>query len=144
MPEDKVLIISRVCILTFMALSSVVILFSKNMKFWKVVALIACNIILGFGVSTQYLPVYIVLPVIFFLMAEKEMTKNNRFYLVCFVIVLALIPSFSESMESVLVAVRTIVILAASIAIISEGFRDIRRTRNGRNSSSNGVSPNAH
>lgn len=69
-----------------------IVLMNRDIKMWKVVTLLCCAIILGPGVGTQYLFVYMLIPLFFFLRDENSLSRQNRFYLVCFVMVMALIP----------------------------------------------------
>ena len=90
--ESTTSIVSYMILGIFTILSFIVILFDKEMKFWKVVALIACNLVLGFGVGYQYQMVYMAMPILFFIAAEKEMTSENKIYAICFAMMMVLIP----------------------------------------------------
>ena len=69
-----------------------IVLINRDIPRWKIIALLCCAIILGPGVGTQYLFVYMLIPLFFFLRDEKDLSIWNKFYLICFVMVMALIP----------------------------------------------------
>jgi len=108
----------------FTLLSFLVILFDKEMKFWKIVALISCNLILGPSVGVPYQVVYMLLPILYFLASEKNMTRENAFYTICFAMTLVLIPWMPiASIESAFVVI-------IAVAILYEGLT--RMYRSGR------------
>jgi len=121
--------ISLIILLVFTLLSFVVVIFAKNLKTWKIIALLSCNLAVGFGATATYMLIYIMIPVFFFLAAEKEMTKSNCFYLIFFVLVLAFFPAFSPTFTKYLIgSIKTIFVIIIAIAILFEGLRDIYRT----------------
>ena len=130
--ESTALVISYAAVGLFTLLSFIVILLDREMKFWKVVALISCNLILGLGVGTQYQVVYMAMPILYFLAAEKEMTRGNMFYVVCFAMTMVLIPGIyiADHPSFMLIgAIETVFIILIAIAIIREGLARILRAR---------------
>ena len=82
------------------ALASVVIaIFDKGMKDWKVITLLSCNLILVAGIGTGYILIYAIIPTLFFVLKEREITKENIFFLVCFTIILCLIPGTGSAWQ---------------------------------------------
>ena len=111
-----------------MALSAVIVIFNKEMKFWKIVTLISCNLILGFGVGTPYLYIYLVVPLILFLMEERETTKENMFFLICFTAVMILIPGLGT--EKVLLWItnfKTIFVILITATLMFQGIAGLYR-----------------
>lgn len=127
LPESTVSNIGYLILGIFTFLSFAVILFDKKMKFWKVVTLISCNLVLGLGMASPYLLIYMAMPITFFLSSEKEMTKNNIFYLICFLMAFVLIPVLTYENYLRLHSIRTMFIIIAAVALIIEGIVDIRR-----------------
>jgi len=124
--------ISYAVIGVFTLLSVIVILFDREMKFWKVVALIACNLILGLGVGVQYQVVYMMIPILYFLAAEKEMTKENRFYAVCFAMTMVLMPGIMIAgiyPSAAIGAIESAFVIVIAIALLYEGLKRIYRNR---------------
>jgi hypothetical protein len=125
----------------FTLLSFVVILYDKEMKFWKVVTLIGCNLVLGLGLGVQYQIVYMVLGILYFLAAEREMTKENRFYVICFAMMMVLIPGIyiagftvfgADAYPSAVIgAIESAFVIVVAIALLREGLGRIYRNRRG-------------
>jgi hypothetical protein len=135
-------LISYTLIGTLMLLTSVIVLFDREMKFWKVVALLSCTIILGLGVSIQYLVIYMTIPILYFLSTEIEMTKENKFYTICFAMTMVLIPgivmfTYVENSGSlpypgtIVALIQTIFVIVVTIAILIEGIGRIYHNRSG-------------
>jgi hypothetical protein len=122
----------------FTLLSFIVILFDKEMKFWKIVALLSCNLILGLGVGVQYQIIYMAMPILYFLNAEREMTRENGFYAVCFALTMVLIPGIEIAgmyPSAVIGAAESFFVILIAAALLYEGIGRIYRTRrNGRGS----------
>ena len=128
-------VVSYAVIGVFTLLSFIVILFDKEMKFWKVVALISCNIILGLGIGTIYQIVYMLLPILYFLSAEKEMTKENKFYTICFAITMVLMPGIFHWIVNpapIIGSIKAAFIMIIAGAILYEGIKRILRNRSER------------
>jgi hypothetical protein len=131
-PEIIALVISYIILGIFTLLSVIVVLFDREMKFWKVIALLSCNLVIGFGMGCQYQMVYMTMPILYFLIAEREMTKENKFYTVCFAMTMVMMPGiiFTEFHPSwVIGAVGTSFTIVMSIALLREGIGRIRRNR---------------
>ena len=112
-----------------MVISAVIAVFCKEMKFWKIVTLISCNLILGFGVGTPYLYIYLAVPLVLFLMEEKETTRENMFFLICFTAVMILIPG--PGFERILIWItnfKTIFVILITAALMSEGIAGLYRS----------------
>ena len=141
--EGTVSIISYATVGLFTILSFIVIIFDKEMKFWKVVALLGCNLVLGFGLGIQYQIIYMIPAILFFLAAEKETTRENLFYIVCFAMTIALIPGIDIAFFSTLFAgvdaypsavigaMESVFVIIIAIALLREGLLRIYRSRNG-------------
>jgi hypothetical protein len=121
--DTAVSVISYAVVNAFTILSFLVILFDKEMKMWKVVALIACNLVLGPSVGVAYQAVYMILPIMYFLASEKNMSRENVFYVICFAMTMVLIP-WREigSIESAFVVI-------IAVAILYEGLVRMYRNR---------------
>jgi len=126
----------------FTLLSFIVIVFDKEMKFWKILTLFGCNLVLGLGVGVQYQIIYMLPAMLYFLAAEREMTKNNKFYVICFAMMLVLIPGikfaisvstdagdFSYYPSAVIGAIETAFVIIVAIALLHEGLGRMYRNR---------------
>ena len=133
LPHGTVVLMSNIVVLTVTFLSMIIILFDRGMKPWKVVALISFNIILGPGVGTQYLFVYVAIPLVYFLLTEKEMTRENKFFLLCFIIIMALIPGVEHPGEAysqlAISTIKSVFVIAMTVYLIVEGIRRLYRDR---------------
>ena len=130
--EGIVSIISYAVIGVFTLLSVIVILFDRKMKFWKVVALLSCNLILGLGVGVQYQIVYMAMPILYFLSAEREMTKENKLYAFCFAMTMVLIPGIviAEIYPSAVIgAIESAFVIVIAVALLYEGLKNVYRNR---------------
>ena len=131
LPHGTVVLMSNIVVLTVTSLSVIIILFDRKMKPWKVIALIAFNIILGPGVGTQYLFVYVAIPLVYFLISEKEMTRENKFFLLCFIIVLMLVPGVEHPGEAysqlAISTIKSVFVIAMTVYLIIEGIRRLYR-----------------
>ncbi|MCL2143085.1 MAG: DUF2029 domain-containing protein [Methanomassiliicoccaceae archaeon] len=138
--EGGVSVISYAVIGTFTLLSFIVILFDKEMKFWKVLALIGCNLVLGLGIGAQYQIIYMTPAILYFLASEKNMTRENLFYVVCFAMTMVLIPGLAapwlsaaigvEAYPSAVIgAVESFFVIVIAIALLREGIVRIYRGR---------------
>jgi Protein of unknown function (DUF2029). len=140
LPHGTVVLMSNIVVLTVTLLSVIIIFFDRGMKPWKVVALIAFNIILGPGVGTQYLFVYVVIPLVYFLITENQMTRENKFFLLCFIIILALIPGIEHPGEAysqlAISTIKSVFVIAMTVYLIVEGirrlYREFREKRKGQ------------
>jgi hypothetical protein len=114
----------------FALLSFAVVLFDREMKPWKIIAILSCNIILGPGTGYPYNFVYMMMPMMFFFASEKEMTRENLFYLVFFTCVMALMPDigYLSPVQSMVNMWMTLTVLTA---LLCEGCRRICRERFG-------------
>lgn len=114
----------------FTILSFAVILFDRRMKFWKILALLSCNLVLGFGLGCPYQMIYMTMPILFFLVSEKEMTKENLFFTICFAMTMALIPGIIfHNNWMVTGCIESMFAIIIAIALIYEGLRRIFRDR---------------
>jgi hypothetical protein len=152
MSEGIALIVSYVILGLFTALSFIVILYDKEMKFWKVLALIGCNLILGFGLGVQYQIIYLTPAILYFLVAEKKMTRENLFYIVCFAMTMVLIPGiniagsistsdgvFEFYPSAVIGAMESAFAIVIAIALLREGIVRIYRNRLGHDRNTDAV-----
>jgi hypothetical protein len=128
--NGTVSIISYAVISIFTLLSFIVILFDREMKFWKVLALISCNLILGLGVGVQYQIIYMAVPILYFLASEKTTTKENVFYVISFAMTVALIPGIMGGVSQNAVAtIESVFVLLIAIVLLYEGLMRLYRKR---------------
>jgi len=137
--HSTVSVISYAVLGIFTLLSFVVILLDKEMKFWKVLALIGCNLVLGLGLGVQYQILYMLPAMLYFLAAEKEMTKENKFYVVCFAMMMVLIPGINiagltvfgaEAYPSAVIgAIESVFAIIVAVALLREGLVRVLRSR---------------
>ena len=115
---------SKVCVTILTVLSLSIVLFSRNLETWKVVSILSCNLIVGFGVATPYLFIYTILPLLFFLLSEREISGMNIMYTISFVAILSMYADFGE-MEY-LISVKTIFVFIILFGCLYSGLRDMR------------------
>ncbi len=115
---------SKVCVTILTVLSLSIVLFSRNLETWKVVSILSCNLIVGFGVATPYLFIYTILPLLFFLLSEREISGMNIMYTISFVAILSMYVDFGE-MEY-LVSMKTIFVFMILSGCLYSGLKDIR------------------
>ena len=130
--HGTVSVISYAAIGVFTLLSVAVILLDREMKFWKVIALLSCNLVLGLGVGVQYQIIYMAMPIFYFLAAEREMTRENKFYTVCFAMMMVLIPGIEIAglyPSAVIGAMESAFVIVVAIALLREGLGRILRNR---------------
>jgi hypothetical protein len=129
--ESVLWLISNAVIVTAFIMSIIIILFDKEMKFWKVVALISCNLILGPGTGVQYQMVYMLLPILYFLASEKKMSRENLFYTVCFAMTMVLIPGIQimNHPSRMIGGMESVFVVMIMAAILYEGLLRIYRNR---------------
>jgi len=129
----------------FTILSFFIILYDKEMKFWKILALLGCNLVLGLGVGAQYQIIYMLPAMLFFLVAEKNMTRENLFFVYCFAMMMVLIPGlgaghymttangvFEFYPSAVVGAMESALVILVSIAILGEGLKRLWRNRSAK------------
>ena len=133
-------IIATLLTLAFLLISFIIILFDKDMKFWKVVTLISCILIVGIGLAVPYNLLYLLFPMMLFLISEKEMTKNNLFFLICFVGAIALIPGIILERPHDMLGLKSIFVFLMAIVLICEGCIRLYRNFKDRRSSEQSVS----
>jgi len=82
--------------------------------------LLSSNVIIGFGVSSSYLFVFLLLAVPLFLLEEKEPTKINRLICVLLVYTFMLFPGFDTDFLSrgVFISLKGISVLCLYILIV--------------------------
>ncbi|MCL1984505.1 MAG: glycosyltransferase 87 family protein [Methanomassiliicoccaceae archaeon] len=142
LPDNGVTILSYIILGLFTLLSFIIILFDKEMKFWKVLALVGCNLVLGLGSGVQYQTIYLMPAMLYFLIAEKKMTKENLFYVVCFAMMMVLIPGIEISgaistsagdvgfyPSAVIGAMESAFVIIMAVALLREGLMRIYRSR---------------
>jgi hypothetical protein len=101
-----------------------IVLINRDIPRWKIIALLCCAIILGPGVGTQYLFVYMLIPLFFFLRDERNLSTWNKFYLICFVVVMALIPgayTADGAWTVVISSVKSVFIFLMMAGLVYEG-----------------------
>ena len=136
-PSGIVQAVSYAVIGTFTLLSFIVILFDKEMKSWKVLALLGCNLILGLGVGGAYQMIYMIPAVLCFLNSEKEMTKENKFYVVCFAMIFVLIPGIAPGWVNpspIIGSIEAAFVIIIAVALLREGIGRLRRRADERRS----------
>ena len=92
-------IISLVIVVIMYVVTFAIVFFDREIEFWKLLTLICCCMILGPGVGTPYLFIYLVMPLIFFLNDKGSMSKSKIFYLLSFIMIFALLPGFVSRWE---------------------------------------------
>ena len=70
------------------------VLFDDKMEAWEEVTLISSLLVLAFSVSVPYLFIYLLVGLIMFLVARKQMDQKSMIAVVCFVVIFCLIPGF--------------------------------------------------
>ena len=104
-----------VCVIVLILL---VLTLDRRMKLWKIMTLTACLFVLGPGVGTPYLYIYLIPATVFMLRSEKEATRENLMYIVLLALPLLLVP-----MD--LMPMRVAATLIMMFLLIYEGLKDI-------------------
>lgn len=78
--------------LLVLSLSLLSTVFDKQMKSWKAITIISCNLVFSFSIGTTYVCLYMIFGLIYFLLTEKTNTVENKILVICFSIVFALMP----------------------------------------------------
>ena len=107
------------CALTYL-ITAYILFTKKDIKMWEMVMLLSSNVIIGFGVSSSYLFVFLLLAVPLFLLEEKEPTKINRLICVLLVYTFMLFPGFDTDFLSrgVFISLKGISVLCLYILIV--------------------------
>jgi len=128
-------VIATILTLAFLLISFIIILFDKEMKFWKVVTLISCILIVGIGLAVPYNLLYLLPPIMLFLVSEKELTKNNMFFLICFIGAISLIPGIILVRPHDMLGLKSIFVFLMAVVLMCEGcirlyrnFKDRRKS----------------
>ena len=104
-----------VCVIVLILL---VLTLDRRMKLWKIMTLTACLFVLGPGVGTPYLYIYLIPATVFMLRSEKEATRENLMYIILLALPLLLVP-----MD--LMPMRVAATLIMMFLLIYEGLKDI-------------------
>ncbi|MCL2143078.1 MAG: DUF2029 domain-containing protein [Methanomassiliicoccaceae archaeon] len=128
-------VIAATAALAFLLVSFIVILFDKEMKFWKILALISCALVVGIGLAVPYNLLYLLFPLMFFLISEKELTKGNIFFLICFIGAFALIPGIGLDTPHKMLGLKSVFVMLMSFALMYEGCGRLYRNFRGRHES---------
>ena len=87
------------------------------MKMWKMVTLAGCIFILGPGVGTPYLYIYLIPAIVLLVKSEKEMTTENWIYMI-----LIALPLMLFTMDLIYLKVGATFVLL--ILLLREGLLD--------------------
>ena len=79
--------------LAFTGICALTVVFKRDMPEWKAMAMISCTLVLCFSLGVQYLLVYMIVPLLYFLRDEKSM-KDNLLYVILFIGIFMLFPAF--------------------------------------------------
>ena len=98
-------------------LGFLIMAFNRQMKIWKMVTLAGCIFILGPGVGTPYLYIYLIPAIVLLVKSEKEMTTENWIYMI-----LIALPLMLFTMDLIFLKVGATFVLL--ILLLREGLLD--------------------
>ena len=110
--------VGTVVLIIVMVLGILILAMDRQMKLWKLVTLAACLFILGPGVGTPYMYIYLIPAIVFLVRSESELTTELKIY-----IVLISLPLMLFSMDVVYIKVGATVVLLAML--LYEGVSDL-------------------
>lgn len=119
-------IISILVIAAFTIASIVIVIFDKDMAYWKLMMLLAGNLMLGPGIGSFYMTTYLLIPLVYFLKSETILNRTNLVFTICFVIVFGLIPTLLDYI-SALMTIRTIFLLIIVLYLMYEGAKHLTK-----------------
>ena len=104
LPSSAVSAIGYAAILATIAMIGLAVIFDKELEYWKQLFLL-CSIfttVIGLGISYYYLSM--IIPLAFFLVSEKEMTRTNLVFAIIFVLMFVFAPSmeFTRSLPTII------------------------------------------
>ena len=119
--------VAKIAVITIAVLTAVIFIFDRKMKMWKIAALAGCFFILGPGIGTPYLYLYLLLPVVLMFTEEKEKTAYNIVFLVLMTLPLMLFP-----MDLLFLKVGSTILIV--LLLLKEGLMDIIGEHSGKTS----------
>lgn len=126
-------IISYIIVAIMYVVTFAIVFFDKEIEFWKLLTMICCCMILGPGVGTSYLFIYLFLPLIFFLNEGGSMSRCKIFYVICFVIIFALLPGFATRWEDtasiVISSLKALFVMLLMSAVVADRIFHHRHKR---------------
>ena len=117
-------IVTILVIATFSAVSIIIVVFDKDMAYWKLMMLLAGNLMLGPGIGSFYMTTYLLIPAVYFLKSETALNKTNLMFTMCFLIVFGLIPTL-QSYMGVLMTIRTAFVILTVLCLMFEGTKHL-------------------
>ena len=107
-------------------ISLLTVIFNKNLKTWEVYAIISSTIIIGPGVSAEYLFLYLVPPLVAFLQSETKYSYINCIGIITFVMVMSLMPG-SEEYYYILPTIKGIFVFVLYFTLIGHGLKGMKQ-----------------
>ena len=104
-----------------LALTILITLFNRTLPEWKILLLNCCAIMECFSVGVPYLTLYLMIPLILFLVTETRVTVMNAVYLAMFLIVFAMYPLNVED-YTVVASVRCMTAFAMYLLVTAEAL----------------------
>lgn len=103
-----------IVVLGFLLLSLVLIVIDNEMPLWQALGLLGCNMVLGIGISTVYVFMYLIPALMFFLIQCKNFDKSTYCITILFALIIAVIPLY-PFIRSILTFVLMIILLSYSL-----------------------------
>jgi hypothetical protein len=121
--------VSAIIKVLLLGISFICVLLDDGMERWEEASILGAMMMLTFSVSVPYTFAYMVIGLVMLLAARKDMDRSMMLVIICFIVIFADIPAFSESptyigtIKGVALAALTIYLLgkSASRMIKSEG-----------------------
>ena len=108
--------------LAFTAICALTVVLKKEMPEWKAVAMISCTLVLCFSLGVQYLLVYMIIPLLYFLKEEKSL-KANFIYIIHFIVIFALLPAFVSNGVKYIGTFKALAVLIMFVVLTIETYR---------------------
>jgi hypothetical protein len=140
LPNHTIDIIGYAIVAIMYAVTFAIVMTDREIEFWKLIALICCCMILGPGVGTPYLFIYLLIPLILFLNEEGTMSTSKVFYLFCFVMIFALLPGFASRWEdialTIIFSIKAMFVMLLMGGIIVDRVLSLKNRRQAKESES--------
>ena len=105
-------------------LSTLIIVWFSSISKWKVLTLLCVAVSIGMGTGAIYNLAFYLIPLTVFIFEEKELNKENIFYLILFILILSWIPCVPQY-SKVIESIHTLPQFIFATLIIVEGWKNI-------------------
>ena len=104
------------------ALCIITVLFRKDVPLWKLLGMLCSALALCFSIGSEYLLVYMIIPLLFFLRDEHEPTGLNLFYVILLAVIFMLMPAFGPTDYRMIGTIKAVAALVFMITLYADSF----------------------